>query len=59
MAWVGTLIVSGAKFGGNNNRGIIAIYQDPPYGVLVPFIQNIMPKNAFKFTPNYVHFLED
>jgi hypothetical protein len=27
--------------------------------VLVPFIQNIMPKNAFKFTPNYVHFLED
>jgi hypothetical protein len=57
LAWFGCLMmVAGAFFGGDNNRGIDAIYADPEYGLSIPYIQNTMPKRAFKFMRNYIHF---
>ena len=59
LAWIGILILSGAYFGGKNNRGINNIYRNAPYGVSVPFIQNSMPRNAFDFMRRYIHFVDN
>ena len=56
FAWLGALMSVGAFFNGDNNRGIDAIYSNASYGVSVPFIQNTIPKNAFNFLRNYIHF---
>jgi hypothetical protein len=56
LAWLGIVIYSGALFSGDNNRGINAIYSDAAYGISVPFIQNTMTRNAFKFMLRYIHF---
>jgi hypothetical protein len=46
----------GAFFNGDNNRGVEAVYSNASYGVSLLFIQNTMPKNAFIFLRNYLHF---
>jgi hypothetical protein len=56
LAWLGIVIYSGALFSGDNNRGINAIYSDAAYGISVPFIQNTMTRNAFKFMLRYIHY---
>jgi hypothetical protein len=51
--------LSGAYFGGKNNCGINNIYQNAPYGVSIPFIQNAMPRDAFDFMRRYIHFVNN
>jgi hypothetical protein len=45
-----------AFFSGDNNSGDNCIYTNPPHGVSVPWIQNTMPRNAFTFFWNFMHF---
>ena len=54
LAWFGILIICGAYFKGDTNRGINNIYCSPPYGISIPFNQNTNP--AFTFIQNFIHF---
>jgi hypothetical protein len=57
IAWIGILLAAGAYCaGGDNNRCIKCIYRSSPYGISVPWIQNTMPENAFRFLRNFIHF---
>jgi hypothetical protein len=59
FVWNAILIFSCVYFGGKNNCGINNIYQNAPYGVSIPFIQNTMPRDAFDFMQRYIHFVNN
>ena len=56
IAWFGILILCGAFFRGDSNRGINAVYATGAYGLSIPVIQNAMPKDSFTWLRNYIHF---
>jgi hypothetical protein len=56
IAWFGVLILCGAFFRGDSNRGLKCIYGTGAYRLAVPVIQNTMPRNSFTFLQTYIHF---
>ena len=57
IAWIGHLIYLGAIFGGKV-AGSNLVYQEAPYGVSIPFLQNSMVRNSFEFMRRCIHFAD-
>jgi hypothetical protein len=55
ICWVVILILQGAHFG-SEKKSMRKMWQFPPYGISMPYVQNTMQCDAFKFMQRYIHF---
>ncbi len=55
ICWVAILILQGAHFG-SDKKLLRKMWQRPPYGISMPYVQNTMQRDAFEFLWQYIHF---
>ena len=52
------LILQGAHFGADK-RSAAKLWRSPPYGNLIPYLQNLMTRDAYVFMRQYIHFADN
>ena len=56
IVWFGVVIMNGSLSKGGSIR---QYYEEAPYGVSCPIIQNAISRNAFEFMRRYLHFVDN
>ena len=58
LCWFGILILNGAHFG-DRKRDSRKLWRKPPHGISLPYVQNMMSRNAYEFLRRHIHFADD
>jgi hypothetical protein len=56
--WVAILIIQGAHFD-SDKKSTRKMWQCPPYGISIPYVQNTMPRDTFEFLCWHIHIAKD
>ena len=58
ICWVAIIIIQGAHFG-SDKKSMRKMWQRPPYGISIPYVQNTMRRDAFEFMRQHIHFTDN
>jgi hypothetical protein len=56
--WIGILVLQGVHFG-SEKRTAQKMWQKPPYGLSIPYVCNLMTRDAYEFLRRNVHFADN
>ena len=58
ICWLVIIIIQGAHFG-SDKKSMRKMWQRPPYGISIPYVQNTMQRDAFEFMRRHIHFADN
>ena len=58
LCWFAILILNGSHFG-DRKRETRKLWRKAPHGINLPYVRNMMTRNAFEFLQRNIHFVDN